>query len=143
MIVELTDASSLKAFIYSAPYSNGSIELEKIWKLFLLLCIVHVYVWEMPSNSICQIRKKFLFPSFNSSFVQSVKSRHQYFRFFLKKVVNIAILELAPISNESPSPGNSKKYHISLVSDINVVQSVKSRHQYFRFFRKKLSISRF
>ena len=33
--------------------------------------------------------------------VQSVKSRHQYLRFF-KKVVNIAILELRSVSNESP-----------------------------------------
>ena len=40
--------------------------------------------------------------------VQSVKSRHQYFRFFKKKVVNIAILELGPVSKESP--GNSSYY---------------------------------
>ena len=33
--------------------------------------------------------------------VQSVKSRHQYLRFFGQKVVNIAIIELGPVSNES------------------------------------------
>ena len=40
--------------------------------------------------------------------VQSVKFRHQYFRFFEKKVVNIAITELRPVSNESL--GNSTYY---------------------------------
>ena len=44
--------------------------------------------------------------------VQSVKSRHQYFRFFGKKVVNIAILELGPVSNESL--GNSTYYRGNL-----------------------------
>ena len=36
--------------------------------------------------------------------VESVKSIHQYFRFFEKELsnVNIAILELGPVSNESP-----------------------------------------
>ena len=34
-------------------------------------------------------------------YVQSVKSRRQYFGFFWKKVVYIAIKELGPLSNES------------------------------------------
>ena len=41
-------------------------------------------------------------------YAQSVKSRYQYFRFFGKKVVNIAITELRPVSNESL--GNSTYY---------------------------------
>ena len=40
--------------------------------------------------------------------VQSVKSRHQHFRFFSKKIVNIAILELSLVPNESP--GNFTYY---------------------------------
>ena len=40
--------------------------------------------------------------------VQSVKSRHQHFRFFSKKVVNNAILELGLVPNESP--GNFTYY---------------------------------
>ena len=40
--------------------------------------------------------------------VQSVESRHQYLNFFQKRVVNIAIFELGPVSNKSP--GNSSYY---------------------------------
>ena len=37
----------------------------------------------------------------SSHCVQSVKSIHQYFRFFQKRVVNTAISELRHVSNES------------------------------------------
>ena len=40
--------------------------------------------------------------------VQLVKSRRQYFRFFGKKIANIAIVELGPVPNESP--GNFTYY---------------------------------
>ena len=56
--------------------------------------------------------------------VQSVKSRHQYFRFFWKKVVNIAITELGLISNESL--GNPTYYRGNL----------KFKNHLFFFFLK-------
>ena len=40
--------------------------------------------------------------SFSWMSVQLVKSIHQYFRFFGKKVINITISALRPFSNESP-----------------------------------------
>ena len=53
--------------------------------------------------------------------VQSVKSRHQYYRFFLKKVVNIAILELGLVPNESP--GKSTLHSIGVFSNFQILKN--------------------
>ena len=98
-----------------------------IRKNIFLICLQCRHFWKFSAKGFDEMRKTYCNATYIiHMYVQSVRSRHQYLlTFFLKRVVNIVVLKLKPVSNQSQ--GNCTYYRHQHVSILRTYHQLGSK----------------